>query len=164
MTYGEALRRILYDSHVSQAQLARTIGKSNSYVSQLCKGKGKVKEPSVSLASSIGDALNTDARTFLDLMHSDSQGYEEVAEVHMDSNDYNSIGLRIASMRGFRRLTPEQLGDYVGVTKQTVSGWEHGKRTPDSGMLAEICRALDCSADYIIGLSDTPSGHFAGHA
>ena len=61
-------------------------------------------------------------------------------------------------------LTQEQLGDYVGVTKQTVSGWEHGKRTPDSGMLAEICRALDCSADYIIGLSDTPSGHFAGHA
>lgn len=82
----------------------------------------------------------------------------------MDSTSSVSIGQRIASMRGFRRLTQEQLGGMVGVTKQTVSGWEHGKRTPDSDMLAKICRAIDCSADYIIGLSDMPSGHFAGSA
>lgn len=82
----------------------------------------------------------------------------------MDSKGSGSIGSRIASMRGFRRLTQDQLGGAVGVTKQTVSGWEHGKRTPDSDMLAKICRALDCSADYIIGLSDMPNGHFAGRA
>lgn len=82
----------------------------------------------------------------------------------MNSTSSVSIGQRIASMRGFRRLTQDQLGGAVGVTKQTVSGWEHGKRTPDSDMLAKICRALDCSADYIIGLSDTPNGYFAGRA
>lgn len=68
MTYGEALRRILRESHMSQAELARAIGKSNSYVSQLCKGK--VKEPSISLAFAIADALGTNVQTFLDLMHS----------------------------------------------------------------------------------------------
>ena len=75
MTYGEALRRILRDSRLSQADLARAIGKSNSYISQLCKGK--VKEPSVSLAFAIADALGTDVQTFLDLMHSDSENPEE---------------------------------------------------------------------------------------
>lgn len=40
----------------------------------------------------------------------------------MDSTSSVSIGQRIASMRGFRRLTQEQLGGMVGVTKQTVSG------------------------------------------
>lgn len=35
-----------------------------------------------------------------------------------------SIGTRIASVRGFRRMTQDQLGGLVGVTKQTVSGWE----------------------------------------
>jgi transcriptional regulator with XRE-family HTH domain len=75
MTYGEALRRILRDSHLSQADLARAIGKSNSYVSQLCSGK--VREPSVSLAFAIADALGTDVQTFLDLMHSDAESPEE---------------------------------------------------------------------------------------
>jgi transcriptional regulator with XRE-family HTH domain len=75
MTYGEALRRILRDSHLSQADLARAIGKSNSYVSQLCSGK--VREPSVSLAFAIADALGTDVQTFLDLMHSGAENPEE---------------------------------------------------------------------------------------
>ena len=35
-----------------------------------------------------------------------------------------SIGTRIVSVRGFRRMTQDQLGGLVGVTKQTVSGWE----------------------------------------
>ena len=75
MTYGEALRRIRRDSRLSQAALARAIGKSNSYVSQLCKGK--VKEPSVSLAFAIADAPGTDVQTFFDLMHSDAENPEE---------------------------------------------------------------------------------------
>lgn len=69
MTYGEALRHILRNSHLSQADLARAIGKSNSYVSQLLSGK--VKEPSISLAFHIADALGTTVQAFLDLMHSD---------------------------------------------------------------------------------------------
>lgn len=43
-----------------------------------------------------------------------------------------SLGKRIASMRGFHRLTQDQLGGLVGVTKQTVSGWEHDRRMPDA--------------------------------
>lgn len=33
-----------------------------------------------------------------------------------------TLGERIASMRGFRRYTQEQLGALVGVTKQPVGG------------------------------------------
>lgn len=70
-----------------------------------------------------------------------------------------SLGTRISSMRGYRRLNQETLGGMVGVSKQTVSNWEHDYRTPDADNIANLCRALDCSADYLLGLSDEPNRH-----
>ena len=69
------------------------------------------------------------------------------------------IGKRLASMRGYRRLSQEQLGGFVGVTKQTISGWERERRVPDADNIVDLCKALDCSADYLLGLSDTIGGH-----
>ena len=55
------------ESGVEQAELARRIGKSRSYVSQLMSGK--VKEPTLSVAYAIADALGVSVQTFIDLMH-----------------------------------------------------------------------------------------------
>ena len=49
-----------------------------------------------------------------------------------------SIGTRIASVRGFRRMTQDQLGGLVGVTKQTVSGWQ-----PVGGHVSNVMWSLD---------------------
>lgn len=65
-----------------------------------------------------------------------------------------SLGTRIASMRGYRRLNQEQLGMMVGVSKQTISGWEHDSSKPNANYIRELCRALDCSADYLLELSN----------
>ena len=70
-----------------------------------------------------------------------------------------SLGKRIASMRGYRRLSQEQLGGFVGVTKQTISGWENDRRVPDASDIRELCKALDCSSDYLLELSDSFGGH-----
>lgn len=65
-----------------------------------------------------------------------------------------SLGSRIASMRGYRRLTQEELGGIVGVSKQTMSGWEHDSSRPNADYLRKLCVALDCSADYLLELSE----------
>lgn len=65
-----------------------------------------------------------------------------------------SLGTRIASMRGYRRLNQDQLGGMVGVSKQTISGWEHDTSKPNANYLRELCIALDCSADYLLELTD----------
>lgn len=70
------------------------------------------------------------------------------------------IGLRIASARGFKRMSQAELGESIGVSKQTISGWETGYRSPDGEKLSLICRVLDCSADYLLGLSDDLRGHY----
>ena len=57
MEYGKALRSILRELDVSQAELARRMNTSTAYVSQLCSGK--IKEPSLSKAYEIADVLYT---------------------------------------------------------------------------------------------------------
>lgn len=74
-----------------------------------------------------------------------------------------SLGSRIASMRGYRILTQDELGGIVGVSKQTISGWEHDTSKPNADYLRELCRALDCSADYLLELTDEINGHFRPH-
>ena len=67
-----------------------------------------------------------------------------------------SLGSRIASMRGFHRYTQAQLGGLIGVTKQTVSGWETNRRLPDANDLRKLCQTLDCTADYLLELTNDP--------
>lgn len=69
MEYGKALRRILRELDVSQADLARRIGRSTAYVSQLCSGK--IGEPSFSKACEISDALDVPLERFVELMRSE---------------------------------------------------------------------------------------------
>ena len=69
MEYRKALATILREQGVSQADLARRIDKSRSYVSQLMSGR--VNEPSLSIAFKIADALGVTVQDFIDLMKMD---------------------------------------------------------------------------------------------
>ena len=51
-------------------------------------------------------------------------------------------------------MSQDQLGARVGVTKQTISGWETDRRVPDADVIKALCVALDCTADYLLGLAD----------
>ena len=63
MKYGEVLKILLKEKQVSNAELARRIDKSRSYVSQLINGK--IDEPSFGLAIDIADALDTNIEYFV---------------------------------------------------------------------------------------------------
>jgi len=69
MEYGKALRYILRELDVSQAELARRMNTSTAYVSQLCSGK--IKEPSLSKAYEIADVLGVSVDRFVELMRSE---------------------------------------------------------------------------------------------
>lgn len=69
MEYGKALRHILREVDVTQAELARRMDTSTAYISQLCSGK--IKEPTLSKAYEIADALGVSVDRFVDLMRSE---------------------------------------------------------------------------------------------
>jgi len=51
-------------------------------------------------------------------------------------------------------ITQRQLAVLCDTTEVSVSRWVRGKRIPDAEMLYKLCKALNVSADYLLGLSD----------
>lgn len=68
-----------------------------------------------------------------------------------------TFGERIKELRKVNKMTQDELGTKVGVTKSTVSSWEAGKREPGFEVVDTLCSTLEASIDYILGHSDTNS-------
>jgi len=49
-------------------------------------------------------------------------------------------------------LTAEQLANKVGVERKSIYNYCNGYSSPNSVTLMWLCRALDVSADYLLGL------------
>lgn len=58
---------------------------------------------------------------------------------------------RIRDMRLKKELTQKQVGDYVGVSHNTVANWERGERHPDYDILISLANLFDCTIDYLLG-------------
>lgn len=61
---------------------------------------------------------------------------------------------RIREVRKESKLNQVEFAQRCDVKQSCVSKWERGATLPDAEMLATICRVLDVSADYLIGLKD----------
>lgn len=61
-----------------------------------------------------------------------------------------NMGLRIALRRKELRWTQEHLAEKMGVSLQTISNIELGKKAVRPENLAKLCTYLDVSADYIL--------------
>jgi len=64
------------------------------------------------------------------------------------------FGQRLKQLRKKRKLTMQEVADYVGVAKSTYAGYESGYRQPTIESIQTISRKLRTSADYLLGLSD----------
>ncbi|MDD5018521.1 MAG: helix-turn-helix domain-containing protein [Eubacteriales bacterium] len=70
----------------------------------------------------------------------------------------NDLADRIRLMRQAQNLNQSQLALRVGVAQAYISEIEKGKKTPSVDVLEKLCDALDCSADYLLGI--TQSRHY----
>lgn len=60
------------------------------------------------------------------------------------------IGNRILNRRKQLRLTQEELAEKAGITPQTVSSAELGKKALRPENIIRVCSALDISTDYLL--------------
>ena len=61
-----------------------------------------------------------------------------------------NMGIRISQQRKELRMTQEQLAEKMGVSLQTVSCIELGKKAIRPENLANLCTYLEVTADYIL--------------
>lgn len=67
---------------------------------------------------------------------------------------------RLRDLRERRGFTQEDLAERIGENHLQVWRWENEKNIPNGVVIAKIAKALDTSADYLLGLSDDPLGTF----
>jgi len=68
-----------------------------------------------------------------------------------------SMGPRLKNLRLRRKLSGRALATYLGISNAHVSDIENGKSKPSLELLVQIAEYFDCSADYLLGLTDDPA-------
>ena len=61
---------------------------------------------------------------------------------------------RLKTAMDFRGMNGRDLANAACVTDRTISNYIRGKRGAYFDLLADVCKALNVSADYLLGLSD----------
>ena len=61
------------------------------------------------------------------------------------------LGYRLRELRKENKMSQEELGKLIGVTKVSISGYENGTRIPSLDILHGILDVFRESADYLLG-------------
>ncbi|KAF5048892.1 helix-turn-helix protein [anaerobic digester metagenome] len=61
---------------------------------------------------------------------------------------------RLKQLREAKNMTQVRLGIEVGVSQETISGYEIDKAVPPADMLVKLADCLSTSVDYLLGRTD----------
>lgn len=62
-----------------------------------------------------------------------------------------TLGERIKKLRQENSITQEQLADYLNISYQSVSKWEHGSSSPDISLIVPIAQFFNVTTDELLG-------------
>lgn len=66
----------------------------------------------------------------------------------------NKFPERLRKLRKKRGLTIKDFSKEINVAASTVSMYESGHREPNIDMILMLCKELDTTSDYLLGLSE----------
>lgn len=61
---------------------------------------------------------------------------------------------RLSDLRSSRKMSQIKLATLIGLTQESVSALENGVSSPRLSTLIKLSEVLECSIDYLLGLSD----------
>ena len=74
------------------------------------------------------------------------------------------IGERLTKLRKAKKLTQDELGAQIGVSKYSISMYENNNHTPPEGAIIAIAKYFNVSMDYLAGLIDEPYSYIREEA
>lgn len=66
--------------------------------------------------------------------------------------DVKMVSEKIRNARIRKNMTQGNLAEELGVSYQAVSNWERGNSLPDLSKYEDLCRILDVSLEYLLGI------------
>lgn len=73
----------------------------------------------------------------------------------MEQKRFPVFAERFSLLRG--RMSQEEFGEFIGVSRPTVGFYENGERLPDALVLCQIAERCEVSADWLLGLTHIQS-------
>lgn len=64
------------------------------------------------------------------------------------------FAIRLNLIRKEKGLTQRELANAVNTTDDSIFSWEKGRSQPSLEMIRALCRCLEVSSDYLLGLAD----------
>lgn len=64
---------------------------------------------------------------------------------------------KLIAARTAKKLTQQNVADYLMVKRQTYSSYERGVSIPDSSTLKKLSRLFEVPADELLGIEKSPS-------
>ena len=65
-----------------------------------------------------------------------------------------TLGQRLKKALDDKGMMQKELAAEIGVNEMAISRYVHGGRMVSVSILIDICKALNVSADYLLGLSE----------
>lgn len=62
--------------------------------------------------------------------------------------------IKLKEIRKQKQFTQEQIAQILNVNRVQIHKLESGKSLANSEQIIKLCNALNCSADYLLGLID----------
>lgn len=62
---------------------------------------------------------------------------------------------KILKLRKSKGMSQDELGEQLGVSRQSVSKWESGQATPELDKIMKIARVFDITTDYLLKPNET---------
>lgn len=72
----------------------------------------------------------------------------------MNEYKFSDFGNRLKTLREQQGLKQGQFADMVGISRQSMSNYESGKHSPDVDVIVRMAHSLNCSTDYLMGLTE----------
>lgn len=70
-----------------------------------------------------------------------------------------AVARRLRAIMAARNMTSADLMRSTGCGSGQISGYLNGYFVMRIDVLIRLCKELDCSSDYLLGLSNTPKGN-----
>lgn len=64
------------------------------------------------------------------------------------------FGARLQKARKDKNISQEELAKQLGIARSSVANYETDRNFPTADILDKISKILDCSTDYLLGISD----------
>lgn len=68
-----------------------------------------------------------------------------------------TLGTRLKALRKEKKLTQQQIADFIGVSKTSVIYWEKGETVPKHESLMSLAKVLNTSADWLLSGKSQPN-------